>query len=188
MPLTKIARASHTASTANKFAQRGIGFLHIIGAIVLIVGLAIAFKAYKTNEKKVELARQDMLRKEEENRKTELVRGLKAQRAKVVSILNRWEDALKLAGMTSRIALPQPIAQMQAIKREMDELKSNECFEKSTKSMTAGMNDAIFAFEMFVRFPSNSSASDSTAKYLGTSNEKILIAKQELDACAPPSP
>ena len=169
----------------NQSTQRGIGFLHIVGAIALLVGLVIGFKVYKTHEKKVELARQELLRKEEASRKAELVRGLNAQRDKVISILSKWEDALKLAGMTSRIALPQPIAQMQAIKREIDELKTNECFEKSTKSMAAGMNDAIFAFEMFVRFPSNSSASDSTTKYLGTSNEKILVAKQVLDGCVP---
>lgn len=159
--------------------------LHIVAGIALFVTLAIGFSVYKTHEKKSELARQELLSKEKASRKVALVRGLNAQRDRVFSTLGKWEDALKLAGMTSRIALPQPIAQMQAVKREMDELKTNECFEKSTKSMAAGMNDAIFAFEMFVRFPSNSSASESTSKYLGTSNEKIFAAKQELDACIP---
>jgi hypothetical protein len=169
----------------NRPTQKGIGFLHIVGVIALLVALAVGFKVYKTHEKKAELVRQELLRKEEATRKVELVRGLNAQRDMVISTLSKWEDALKLAGMTSRIALSQSIAQMQAIKREMDELKTNECFQKSTKSMAAGMNDAIFAFEMFVRFPSNSSASDSTSKYLGTSNEKILAARQELDGCIP---
>ena len=170
----------------NRHNQRGIGLLHIIGSLALLVALAVGFKTYKTSEKKAAMAKEEQLRRQEVAQKAEVARVLSGQKDKVTSTLVKWDDALKLAGMTSRVALSQPIAQMQATKREMNELKTNDCFEKSTKSMAAGMSDAIFAFEMFARYPNNESASDSTSKYLGISTAKILAAKQDLDACFAP--
>ena len=178
--------------------QKGVGLFHIIGFMALFLTLAVGFNVYKNNEKKTSIARQQLLQKEEDTRKLEfqqqsqkeestrkleLIRSLNVEKDKVLSIQSRWDDAVKLAGMTSRITLSQSIAQMQAVKREMDELRIDPCFDKSTKAMASGMNDAIFAFELFIRYPSNNSASDSTAKYLVTSSDKILAAKRELDTC-----
>ena len=169
----------------NKKTQTGVGLLQILLILVVLLSSAIGFNIYKSHEKKAELARQEILQKQEETRKAELIRRLSGQRSTVLAILNKWDDALKLAGITSRIALTQPLSQMQAIKREMEELKTNECLEKATKSATAGMNDAIFAFEMFIKFPNNTVASDATSKSLTNSTDKIQSAKQELEACVP---
>lgn len=182
----------------NQPKQKGVSLSHIIGFMALLLVVAIGVNVYKNSEKKAAIVRQQLLQKEEVTRKLEfqqqsqntetarkleLSRRLNVEKTKVLSIQSRWDDAVKLAGMTSRIALSQPIAQMQAVKREMDELRINPCFDKSTAAMASGMNDAIFAFEMFVRYPSNNSASDSTTKYLATSSDKILAATRELEAC-----
>lgn len=37
-------------------------------------------------------------------------------------IIARWEDAIDLAGSTARLSLPGPVAELQAVRREMAEL------------------------------------------------------------------
>lgn len=85
--------------------------------------------------------------------------------------------------MTSRIALAQPIARMMDVRREMSEMKVGECFNKGSAQIVAGMSDAIFAFEMFARFPNNNSASESTSKYLSTSINKVEAGRSGIDEC-----
>lgn len=103
--------------------------------------------------------------------------------AEVEAILIKWTDALRLAGMTSRIALAQPLSQMQAIRREMSSVKYDECSDKATKEIVSAMDNALFAFEMFIRYPSNSSASDTTASYLDKSVEGVTAGKARLEEC-----
>lgn len=170
---------------SKEISQRGFGFLHVFAILIVVISLAIGFKVYKSNQKKAELAHQVQLRKQEAERKAALIRELTISKEKISSLLQKWEDAVRLASMTSRIALAQPLSQMQATRREVSELKINECFNKATKEIATGMDDAIFAFEMFIRFPSNYSASDTTSKYLISSKEKVSSASKSLDACIP---
>jgi len=109
---------------------------------------------------------------------------LDAQRKQVSSLLAKWTDALELAGMTSRVALAQPLSQMQGVRRELESLELDSCVKSATGPMVDGMNNAIFAFEMFVRYPNNSSASDSTAEYLSKSTAKLVEGKKMVAACS----
>lgn len=170
-----------------KINQNGIGFVQIFLVAFLVAAIAVGFRIYKNSEKTAELAHQELAKKQEIERKAESVKRLNEQKDKVIVVLRKWEDAVKLAGMTSRIALSEPVSQMQAIRREMYDFKNDECFNRATKSMAEGMNDAIFAFEMFIKFPNNGSASESTSKYLDSSNSKVTNALQELNGCAPES-
>ena len=110
---------------------------------------------------------------------------LDAERKQVANTLVKWTDALELAGMTSRIALAQPISQMQSIRRELESLELDECTKAATKPMIEAMNNALFAFELFVRYPNSSSASSSTAEYLKNSTAQIKVGKQQIEVCAP---
>jgi hypothetical protein len=168
-----------------KFSQQGFGVIQIFLIAILITAVAVSYRVYKNAEKRAELVRQEQLRKQELEKREVLIKKLTEQKNKVHLVLRKWEDAIKLAGMTSRISLPQPLSQMQAIRREMEDLKSNDCLNKATKTMADGMNEAIFAFEMFIKFPSNSSASETTSKYLTNSNANISIGMDELEKCIP---
>jgi hypothetical protein len=168
-----------------KANSKGIGAIHLILILALFLGAGIGYKTYKAHEKKAELARIDLMRKEAETQKAEMIKRLNEQKEKILLVFKRWDDALKLAGMTSRIALAEPVSQMQAVRRDMEELKPNECFKKATKLAVEGMNDAIFGFELFIRFPSNSVASESTTERLKSSSDSILSAKQVIDDCIP---
>lgn len=181
-----------------KSAPRGIGFIKILIIVALISVAAVGYRIYESNKRKAEIAQQEMLRKQQEAaeiakreaqqreeaaRQIELAKRTAEQKAKISSILNKWDDALRLAGMTSRIALAQPLSQMQAVRRELDETRTNDCVDGATRKVVAGMNDAIFAFEMFVRFPNNSVASLSTEQSLSSSTEKISAGKQAINRC-----
>lgn len=186
-------------STTIKICPKGFGFIQVFLILIVISALAVGFRIYKNSEKKAEiarqetlkkqetaaeLARQEALKKQEEAHKVELAMRIAEQNIRVKSILNKWDDALKLASMTSRVALAQPLSQMQAVRREMDELKLNDCIDGATRKIVSGMNDAIFAFEMFVRFSNNTVASASTEQSLSSSGEKINSGKQALSHCA----
>jgi len=181
-----------------KPTQRGIGFIQVILLLALITAAAVGYRVYESNKRKTEIALQELLKKqqaaaevarleaqqrEESARAAELARQTAEHRAKITSILNKWDDAIKLAGMTSRIALAQPLSQMQSVRRELDELRINSCFDGATRKVVSGMNDAIFAFEMFVRFPNNTVASVSTEQSLSSSGEKISAGKQAISRC-----
>lgn len=156
--------------------QLGFGLLHVFAIFAFAVLAVVGTKLYQTHVKKAEAAKQQA-------QKAALQQQLQEQKRSIGAVLTKWDDALHLAGMTSRIALAQPISQMQAIRREVKEIKENECFDNATSKITEGMDNAIFAFEMFVKFPNNGSASETTSKYLGSSTQKIEEGKQGIDAC-----
>jgi hypothetical protein len=186
--------------------SKGVGAIHLILTLALLLGTGMGYKFYKAqerknelarlariellnkeseeqkaDERKTELARLELLNKESEEQKTEMIKKISEQKEKILLILIRWDDALKLAGMTSRIALAEPLSQMQAIRRDMEEIKPNDCFIKATNLATKGMNNAIFGFEMFIKYPN--SPHDLTSDSLRSSSDQIQSAKQEIDDC-----
>lgn len=166
-----------------KPTPRGIGLIHILLLLALIAAASVGYKAYENNNRIAEIERQEAQQREEAAHAAELAKITAERKAKITSILNKWNDALKLAGLTPRIALAQPVSQMQAIRRELDELRINECFDGATRKIVTGMNDAIFAFEMFARFPNNRVATVSTEQNLTSSSEKINAGKQMMNRC-----
>ena len=73
---------------------------------------------------------------------------------KSVSELNaiyaRWNDALKLADSTARIALSGPVGKLQEIKREAESLMVPACLVEPKKKMIDGMNHMIDGFMHFM--------------------------------------
>jgi hypothetical protein len=152
----------------------------ILGVVVTVTIIAAAtFGAY-----------QYMIRAEEARKLQEQAAQRIREQAKideetrqVAALIGKWSDAVELAGMTSRIALAQPISQMQAVRRELEGLELGECTSNAAKSVIEGMNDALFAFEMFIRYPNNASASQSTNQYLGKSATKVKAGMEQIKLC-----
>ena len=105
------------------------------------------------------------------------------KREAIKSTLVKWDDAKNLAGMTARISLAQPISQMQSIRRELSEIRLNDCFNSGADKIVSGMNNAITAFEFFIRFPNSPTASETTAKYFVKSEGSITDGKVAIDNC-----
>ena len=51
------------------------------------------------------------------------------QAQQLKDLINEWNDAVKVAGATSRIAVSQPVATMQEIKRKLSSAKYGGCIE-----------------------------------------------------------
>ncbi|MBP8140597.1 MAG: DUF4124 domain-containing protein [Acidovorax sp.] len=56
--------------------------------------------------------------------------------ASLFNIYRRWADAEKLAMATSRIALAKPVADLQALQREVESAQVAACMDDAKKSLT----------------------------------------------------
>nr|WP_218951553.1 MULTISPECIES: hypothetical protein [Acinetobacter] len=65
-------------------------------------------------------------------------------------LASRWSDALKVAGSTSRIALSQPVKDMQQIKRDLEARKTETTCELKLKNELIKSYD--FAIDGFLQF------------------------------------
>ncbi len=64
--------------------------------------------------------------------------------------IDKWNDAVKLAGQTSRVALASQISELQAIKREATSVVVAECIKSTHDYFTSSMDDTIEAFLAFL--------------------------------------
>ena len=97
----------------------------------------------------MEAERQELERrvaKEKEQRDT-LSSSLKS----VDDLLVRWEDAVRVAGTSSRIALPTPVAVLQATRREAESLTVSPCLDDAKVQLVQSMNSTIEGFLVFMR-------------------------------------
>lgn len=65
-------------------------------------------------------------------------------------IEDKWRDELKLADSTSRMALPDRIATLQEIRRELSDQKWPDCAAKAKESLTKSMDSMIEGFITFL--------------------------------------
>lgn len=154
---------------ATKGAGGGLNVVHVFGLILALLLAVGAYKWFKGYQVRAEL-------QAEIERSAALRAALDADKAKITVVLRKWDDAIGLANITSRIALAQPVSQMQAVRREMEDLKTNPCFEKGTKQMVGAMNNALFAFEMFAKYPNSTAPSayfDKMREGFGAANDTL---------------
>jgi hypothetical protein len=67
------------------------------------------------------------------------------------NIESKWQDSLRVASSTSRIALSGPLMQMQSIKRELDSIYVSSCLKEAKKSLAEHMEKSISAFLSFMQ-------------------------------------
>ena len=73
-----------------------------------------------------------------------------AAMAQLQAVARRWDDASRLAGSTSRIALAAPVAELQSIKRDADATGVPTCVVASKNELVASMNSVIDAYLTFM--------------------------------------
>jgi hypothetical protein len=118
--------------------QRGFGIVHIIAILLVLTAGGIGFKQYEKwqTAQRLERARAD--REQDDKR--------------LATFAVRWADAVKLAASTGRIALAQPVGNMQAIKRELEGVAlASDCMRAARDRKAEAMGLTINAFLSFMK-------------------------------------
>jgi hypothetical protein len=71
--------------------------------------------------------------------------------AKLRGDVDRWQDAVKVAASTSRIALPGPVATLQSIRRETASLSLEGCPSRAREKLIEHMDRTIDSMLAFMR-------------------------------------
>ena len=70
--------------------------------------------------------------------------------AELRAVEQRWEDALKLAHSTSRIALSNQVATLQSIRRDVKSIPVGKCLEPAGRKLSEHMDAMIDGFLLFM--------------------------------------
>ncbi len=97
-------------------------------------------------------------------------------------IFSEWEDAEKVAASTSRIALAQPVAKLQEIKRRLAAESYAGCMETTRILYVAAMNSQIEAYLDFMRGKEGEAAAQ--IKFIDY-EKQVEQAKKEYVRCKP---
>jgi len=69
----------------------------------------------------------------------------------VDALMVRWDDATKIARATSRVALATPVAVMQGLRREAQELNMPQCLSDIKPTLLVAMGGAVDGFVAFMQ-------------------------------------
>ncbi|MGP3505821.1 hypothetical protein FRC97_19130 [Paracidovorax citrulli] len=150
----------------NREAQRG----YVVWVVLLVLAVAVigawrysehrsrervaAQQAQEAAAKRAQQARIDEERKALEQRKAQeqaqkdaLASSLKA----MDTLVARWDDAVKVASTTGRIALSGPVATLQAIKRETEGFTVPPCLDAGKAGLLRSMSSTEKGFLTFMR-------------------------------------
>jgi ATP-dependent 26S proteasome regulatory subunit len=146
--------------------QRGYILWALLLGITLLIGGAWKYRQVQS-EKRLQAQHAEALRTQQEREtrlqaeRTELENRLEKEKeqrdalttslAAVDAVLARWDDAVKVAGTTSRIALGPQVAALQAIKREAEQLTVPPCLDKGKSDLVQAMNSTVDGFLTFMR-------------------------------------
>lgn len=97
-------------------------------------------------------------------------------------IFSEWEDAEKVAASTGRIALAQPVAKLQEIKRRLAAESYAGCMETTRILYVAAMNSQIEAYLDFMRGKEGEAAAQ--IKFIDY-EKQVEQAKKEYVRCRP---
>ena len=97
-------------------------------------------------------------------------------------IFSEWEDAEKVAASTGRIALAQPVAKLQEIKRRLAAESYAGCMETTRILYVAAMNSQIEAYLDFMRGKDGEAAAQ--IKFIDY-EKQVEQAKKEYIRCKP---
>lgn len=151
------------------YRSREIGQINQIFAILMLTVVAVAGSVYWKVQKDAAKALQQQQQHEEVKKNTEIERAqqelkalqLQIEASKATNALQttlkaaddlyaKWEDAKKVAELTSRINLGAPVAAMQTLKREADALLVPDCLKAGKTALLDGMKLEIDGFLAFM--------------------------------------
>ena len=96
-----------------------------------------------------------------------------------LAVSRRWLDAYTLAGSTPRISLPPVIANMQAIRREMEGLALPQCLAQAKRFRVAAMDRQLSEFTAFLAM------TETQPGNLDRANQLVESATTVANACNP---
>ncbi|MEI2420849.1 hypothetical protein V6O07_11300, partial [Arthrospira platensis SPKY2] len=79
---------------------------------------------------------------------------------RIHAVAERWDDLLRVAQATPRIALAGPVQQMQAIRREAAALPVSSCMQPAKAALLRAMD---YRIGQFIEFMRNANANQSAA-------------------------
>lgn len=175
--------------------QRGYVLWVILILLVAMAGGAWKYSDYRREAKRLaaeqEQRRQveaEQARKDKERRELEarLDKERQEQDALIVSIksvdelLVRWDDAVKVAGGTGRIALSGPVERLQTIKRDADRLTVPPCMDQAKGHLTRSMDYTIEGYLAFMRneFKSGDILAAPSFEFAGKQMKEFIKARE----------
>lgn len=102
----------------------------------------------------------------------------------LTSILRKWDDAAKLADITSRNALATPVASLQAIRREAQDLIVPPCADETKRLAVQAMDSSINGFMLFMQ---SADAKYEAGKLINESATLLQKSNDASDACNRPA-
>lgn len=111
-------------------------------------------------------------------------------------IFDRWFDAIEIADSTPRMSLAGPVGELQAIRRETENLEYPNCAARVRRSLISMMDHTIEAFLLFMRDESESrinveftQASNAAESYADAVGDLFAeVAKATREASFTPTP
>lgn len=174
---------SHHRRVRSRHRQRGHLFLKVAAAAVVLLGVMIFFQERSRAEKKVvnlELQQQEDAKRQAKAKQSEDEQKAKREREALEEQANkakkgqndplaqalkrfddldaRFTDARKVAESTSRIALSQPVAALQALQREASDLQAPPCLEQGKTSLVQAMKETVDGYLVFMQNPAKMGA------------------------------
>lgn len=124
---------------------------NVLYILIVAVAIAAAFvfwkessrSAAKAESQRLELA-QRQAQQEERNALTKAIRQFD-------DVVARWEDANKIAGSASRIAMAQPVGALQALHREAEQLQAPPCLEFGRENLIDAMRETVDGYIAFMQ-------------------------------------
>ena len=112
------------------------------------------------------------------------INKVNASKDKIEDILDEFYDAYEVASSTSRIALANPVGEMQDIKRRAEDIEVPVCMDQVKSNYIKGMKKAINGFLSFMSQKSDAivySFFDTAASFF----EKATLEMNKINECVP---
>lgn len=165
---------SHARPTPALHRQRGASVLAILAVVAVVVVGLVVYKersraAAREEQQRIELAQRQEAERAQREREAAAQRereALQAQAQKAEQekrdllaqslkqfddVVVRFYDASRVAGSTSRIALAQPVAAMQALHRETEQLNVPPCLATGRDDLIEAMKATVDAYIAFMQ-------------------------------------
>jgi hypothetical protein len=187
-------------------SQRGINVPLLLLAMVLLTALAVGAKIHfkklearkealqqeqarkaeadrRAKEQLLELQRMELDRQAEAARSATIAAQIKHNHEQMLEVARKWDDAARLSLSTPRYALPAVILQLQAARREMDDLSVHECLVRAKRRIVEGMGEALLGYEAFMRMGNDNqqARNELTARFQNAHHNLQLLKLDTMD-------
>lgn len=103
-------------------------------------------------------------------------------------IAEEWDDAVKLTGKTARMALPNQISSLQAIRRKANDVDAPDCLKTAKASLIKSMDSTIEGFLAFMGQESETTVNKhltTAATAMKDYQDQLIMATSGVDMNAP---